>query len=127
MSSLKSGIIDSLTEVETEIKEVKGTIKMLEEQVESFNNDKSRKDRKSRDANLEDKKRLSALIYRLAGLESRRDRLEAQAPAPPCNRYYSLIPSIASTDIFLSYMLSFSLSFFLSLFLSPQQVSDSTL
>jgi cell division protein FtsB len=89
MSSFKAGV-EPLSIVESDITDVKRNIDNLEEEkrelkskITAFENDKSPKDEISRNGNLEDKKRLTALENRLAGLEARRDRLEAQALAPP--------------------------------------------
>ena len=85
MSSFKAGVEgqDPLRIVESDITDVKRKIDNLESKITAFENDKSPKDEISRNENLEDKKRLTALENRLAGLEVRRDRLEAQALAPP--------------------------------------------
>ena len=85
MSSFKAGVEgqDPLSIVESDITDVKRKIDNLESKITAFENDKSPKDEISRNENLEDKKRLTALENRLAGLEVRRDRLEAQALAPP--------------------------------------------
>ena len=85
MSSSTGGIEgqDSLTSIESEITEVKEKIRKLEQKIESLENDKSPKVETSRYENLEDEKRLTALENRLAGLEARRERLEAQVSAPP--------------------------------------------
>ena len=93
MSSFKAGVEgqDPLSIVESDITDVKRKIDNLEEEkrelkskITAFENDKSLKDDEfSKSVYLKDKDRLTALENRLAGLEVRRDRLEAQALAPP--------------------------------------------
>jgi uncharacterized protein YlxW (UPF0749 family) len=90
MSSFKAGVEGQDPLSKSDITDVKRKIDNLEEEkrelkskITAFENDKSPKDEISRNENLEDKKTLTALVNRLAGLEVRRDRLEAQALAPP--------------------------------------------
>jgi TolA-binding protein len=78
MSSFKAGV-EPLSIVESDITDVKRKIDNLEEEkrelkskITAFENDKSQKDEISRNENLEDKKRLTALENRLAGLEAER-------------------------------------------------------
>ena len=85
MSSLKAGVEgqDPLSIVEGEIEEVKEEKRELKSKITAFENDKSPKDETSRNENLEDKKRLTALESQLAELLAERKSLRAQASAPP--------------------------------------------
>ena len=85
MSSSKAGIEgqDPLITTEREITELKEEKRELKSKIRAFQKDKSPKDKTSRNENLEDIRRLTALENRLAGLEARRERLEAQVSAPP--------------------------------------------
>jgi hypothetical protein len=75
---------DPLVAIEEEIREVKDEKKEVVKNIKAFENNKTEKDKVSKQSYIEDKKRLTALENRLAGLEeerreARRERLETQA------------------------------------------------
>ncbi len=86
MSSSKTGNesqvpLTTTDTIESEIKEVKKSIRKIERQIESFENDKSSKVKKSPIKNSQ--KRFIVLEKRLAGLEGERKLLRTQTLSPP--------------------------------------------